>query len=98
MKRALSKINIPKAICYKLIGKHHKPGHRMIVGAAFMFSGVMVAHSGFFFQMILIQASLDMVGYGIHALGSVPFLEWLLEDPSDTDGKTTSKSSQHKGD
>jgi len=79
-------INLPRAICRHLIGKDHQAHHRMAAGATLMVFGVMVAQSGHLVEVVVIKATIDLIGYSFHGLGLVPFLEWLLEsDKNDKD-------------
>lgn len=83
MKRVLHICNVPRIICHRLIGGHHTPGHRMAVGLVIMIGGVAVAKSAHAAEYVIIQGGLDLLGYAIHGLGAVPFIEWLLEEEKD---------------
>lgn len=79
LRRLLKVANLPREIANHLHGEEHPLGHRMIIGMVVMAGGVMFAHmaSG---MPHFVAVVIDMVGYGIHALGAVPFLEWVLEE------------------
>ncbi len=77
--RAIRVANLPREICNHLHGEHHPLSHRMWVGLVVMMSGVSVAHMAGGLPHLLALV-VDMLGYGIHALGAVPYLEWLLEE------------------
>lgn len=80
MHRHLQYINLPRAICRSLIGRTHQPHHRMAVGVVIMATGVVIAQGSHLVELFIFRAAFDLVGYGVHGLGAVPFLEWLLED------------------
>lgn len=78
MIKVVKALNFPRVICHWLIGEEHHIAHRLGVGGAVMVAGVVVA--GFAegtprFAHVLIE----VVGYGIHALGAMPYIEWLIE-------------------
>lgn len=74
-KDILEKANIPKIICVHLIGEEHSVHHRMGVGVITMAIGVVIAKStsGIYF----VQFAGELLGYLIHGIGSIPFVEWL---------------------
>lgn len=74
-KSILDKANIPKIICVHLIGEEHSVHHRMGVGVITMAIGVVIAKttSGIY----VIQFIGELLGYLIHGIGSIPFVEWL---------------------
>lgn len=73
------KINLPREICNHLHGPAHAVSHRMWVGFFVMLAGVGFAHIS---AMLPHWAGMlfDLCGYGVHALGATPFIEWALED------------------
>lgn len=77
--RAIKVANLPREICNHLHGDAHSVSHRMWVGFGVMLGGVMFAHMASGLPHF-IAVVVDMTGYGIHALGATPFIEWLLED------------------
>lgn len=76
--RHLHLANLPREVCLHLIGPQHKPHHRMIAGAVIMVAGVLIAKSAEHFHAFPAHVALDLVGYMIHGLGAVPYIEWLL--------------------
>lgn len=77
--RAVKVANLPREICNHLHGDSHPISHRMWAGFVVMGIGVYIAH----FSAGLphyVAVLIDMTGYGIHALGATPYIEWLLED------------------
>lgn len=77
--RAVKVANLPREICNHLHGEDHTVAHRMWVGFVVMAGGVLLAHTASGFPHF-IAVAIDMTGYGIHALGATPFIEWLLEE------------------
>lgn len=72
-------LNLPREVCHLLIGPDHKTSHRMVVGLVIMAGGVYIAKvGGHFPDTNVMHYVLDMGGYFVHALGSVPYLEYLL--------------------
>lgn len=79
-------LNVPRMICQALIGKGHQTHHRIAVGGAIMCTGVLIAQGGHLVEVVIFKATLDLIGYTLHGVGIVPFLEWLLEaDKNDKD-------------
>lgn len=74
----ISALNVPRRICHFMVGEEHRTSHRMAVGFIVMTGGVLVAKGAHGLPHILAIMG-DMLGYGIHALGATPFLEWLLQ-------------------
>lgn len=78
-KSILDSVNLPKYVCHRLVGEDHPKSHRMIAGALVMAVGVIVAKTMapiHFFQLHILG---DIIGYGIHALGAVPFIDHIIE-------------------
>jgi len=72
-KLVFTDINLAKHICNHLLGDEHTSGHRMCVGALIMFAGVMLSKVGE--NLYALHIAMDMSGYFIHAVGSIPFIE-----------------------
>lgn len=81
--RHMSYVNLPRIICQHMLGKDHKVHHRMTAGVTLMFIGVMIAQGGHLVEIVVIKATIDLIGYSFHGLGLVPFLEWLMEQDKD---------------
>lgn len=75
--RTLRKINITHSICHHLLGKEHTTNHRMAAGAIVMSIGVLV--SKVHFEVLpMLHYFMDGLGYFIHGLGAVPFIEHFI--------------------
>jgi len=70
---------LPRAICNHMIGENHHIGHRMAVGTVVMAIGVTIAKASAGIEYAVIHISLDMVGYGLHALGCTPFIDAMIK-------------------
>jgi len=75
-------IDLPRHLCQHAVGKHHTLGHRLIAGSIIMVAGVSTAKAGVLVPMAphLFHFSLDVVGYALHGLGCIPFIEYLMEE------------------
>lgn len=74
-KAILEKLNVPRIICFHLLGENHSEYHRMSVGVIIMASGVLMAE--FNSGIIIIHFIGNMFGYLLHGIGSIPFVEEL---------------------
>lgn len=82
MRKALKVLNLPKVICTVSIGKSHKPWHRMTAGGVIMITGVLISKATVpWFDLHLF---FDLIGYAIHGLGTVPFVDYLLEEEKES--------------
>jgi hypothetical protein len=81
----LVKVNVARPICDHVIGEEHTPEHRMVAGVVVMFVGVGVAHTAAYMPLEALKWIADALGYGIHALGTLPFLEHLTESYRNSD-------------
>lgn len=75
-----SKFNIPHLICNHIIGKEHKIQHRITVGTAIMMIGVLISKSGGGISLIIIHYLFDAIGYGLHGIGLIPWIEYITEN------------------
>lgn len=78
-------IHLPKAICHHAIGKDHTLAHRMWAGFGIMIFGVSTAKAAALMpdpiaHHFIVHYGLDLMGYAIHGLGAIPFIEYFLED------------------
>ena len=82
MQRIVEILNLPKTICHHAIGHHHSPHHRMIAGAGIMCVGVLVAKSAALVSphWFIVHVTVDIIGYAIHGVGTIPFVEYLLSE------------------
>lgn len=76
LKEALNSACLSKRICNHLLGEEHTLVHRLSVGAIILFCGVCV--SKIHFEAMLFHIIFDGVGYTIHAIGAIPFLEMIV--------------------
>lgn len=74
----IKKVNIPKKVCHVLVGEEHKFIHRAVVGICIMVIGAGVAHAGGHSGSVFLAISGDTVGFGMHGIGLIPFVEALL--------------------
>lgn len=79
-KNALDVVNLPKYVCHHLVGEDHPKSHRMIVGAIVMTTGVVIVKLMSPIHFLQLHIIGDILGYGIHALGSVPFIDHIIEN------------------
>ena len=68
-------LNLTHHICEHFLGESHTVKHRMGVGMIIMFIGVYVAHSHT--DIMLVSIAYNIFGYTIHAIGAIPYVEWL---------------------
>ncbi len=54
----------------------------LLAGAAVMILGILIAHYGQVAGPLAWKVFTDTIGYSLHAVGFVPFLEWLLAKAS----------------
>lgn len=76
MKNLINKVNVSKVVCDHLIGEEHTQRHRMITGLIIIVLGVGISKIPTSIHVIHWMA--DAVGYGVHGLGCVPFIERFL--------------------
>jgi membrane-associated HD superfamily phosphohydrolase len=71
----LANLNVSKVVCNHLISESHSHTHRMIAGIFIMSVGVSISkiHVAF----VVVHFLLDGVGYAIHGIGLIPFVEAL---------------------
>jgi len=71
----LTNLNISKVVCDHLLDEKHTSVHRMIAGSFIMSVGVGI--SKIHVTMVVIHFLLDGVGYAIHGIGLIPYVESL---------------------
>lgn len=72
----LVRVNVIRPICSVVLGKNHSILHRMVAGFLMAAVGVFVAKHG---ASWVNEYLADGVGYGLHGVGLVPFIEYLSE-------------------
>lgn len=78
MKIAAKVIEIPTKLTNHLVGENHTMRHRKITGVFIIMVGVIVAKSGNLISIHIIHYLCDAVGYLIHGIGTIPFVEQIL--------------------
>ena len=73
-------LNVVRPICRNLVGQHHGFAHRAVVGVGIMLLGVVLAKTIGHHEYAIIALLGDTLGYGLHGIGLIPFVEHLLED------------------
>jgi len=73
----MAAFNPARAICNHLVGENHSVVHRLGAGALIMGSGVLVAKAGG--DGLILHFIADLVGYAIHGIGLIPFVDKLIE-------------------
>lgn len=69
-------LHAPRTICDHVVGEHHTRGHRMFVGTIIIMCGVIIAKIGVFIPGgFVIHLATDAIGYLIHGIGAIPFVE-----------------------
>lgn len=72
-------LNLPRVVCQHLLDDRHSTHHHMVCGTGVMAVGVLVAKSAYLLpDFTIIHVTVDMVGYFIHGLGAVPFIEHII--------------------
>lgn len=73
-----SKVNIVRPLCRNLVGQNHGFHHR--AGVGIMICGVVIAKTVGHNEQEVVALLGDTLGYGLHGIGLIPFVEHLLED------------------
>jgi hypothetical protein len=73
------RVNFVIPLCDALLGEQHSVRYRMGAGVVVMALGVTLAKTVGHVANPLIAYSADAIGFGIHALGMVPFIDHLIE-------------------
>jgi hypothetical protein len=75
-------LNLPKHICDNLLNdKAHTHVHRMFVGLIIMPIGVFISKC--FTDVYIAHFMCDVIGYAIHGMGLMPFLEIIAKTVND---------------
>lgn len=75
----IHRLNIVRPMCSALLGEDHSVRYRMGAGVVIMAVGVTLAKTVGHIPHWLIGGIGDAVGYGLHGLGLVPFIDHLAE-------------------
>lgn len=75
-------IDLSRALARHVVGTHHTLGHRMLCGIVIMVFGVGTAKASVLVHSMPLHMGLDLVGYLIHAIGAIPFIEHLISEDS----------------
>lgn len=75
IKDAIHIINIPKHITSHIMGKDHTVTHRRMTGGVIMLVGIALVKLSGLLDSFFIHYVADVVGYSMHGLGLVPFIE-----------------------
>lgn len=69
-----------KIVCNHLIGDNHTKTHKLTIGAFIMIIGVTISKSIIFLgEGSFIIIIVDGIGYLIHGIGAVPYVEIVLK-------------------
>jgi len=77
VKTVIHLVNLPRIICNHLVSKEHNTSHRLCVGSMFVVIGVGLAQVEF---SPVVHFFSEAVGYMIHGLGAVPFIDLLIKE------------------
>jgi hypothetical protein len=75
----LVRINVIRPLCAVVLGKKHSTFHRLLAGFLVAAMGVLIAKHAGAFHNVYIEHIGDGVGYALHGMGLVPFIEFLSE-------------------
>lgn len=79
--RLVRALNLPRWICHHMVGEQHTCKHRLAVGMVVIFAGVGIAFvGGHFHHNLPLALFLDAVGYLVHGIGALPFVELVLAE------------------
>jgi len=74
--KIISLLNIHKTIANHVVGKNHTVLHRRISGIIVMCIGVgIVKLSLILAEGAMIHYAFDIIGYAVHGIGMIPFVE-----------------------
>lgn len=82
-KPLIATLNAPRMLCEHLFGEEHTHKHRMVFGVVFMVIGVGVSKC--FVQIQVLHLVCDGIGYALHGMGTLPFIEQLQKMLRDKD-------------
>ena len=76
----INRVCLVKVFANHLCGKDHKLYHRGIIGIGIMLIGVSIAKATGHSDVHFITLVGDTVGYGLHGIGLIPFIEALIAE------------------
>lgn len=77
-------LNLPRVALRHMTGSDHTPAHHMVAGGGIMVIGVLIAKSAYLLpDLLVIHVGVDLVGYLIHGIGAVPFIEHLIANKTE---------------
>lgn len=82
LKQNLRNICLARLICNHLVGENHSAVHRCTFGIVIMCVGVGFTKAAFLVDISFIHGVADVVGYGIHGIGAIPFVEHIINSNS----------------
>lgn len=74
----IRQICLARLICNHLLGENHSATHRYTIGIVIMSTEVGLTKAAFLVDIGFIHAIADLIGYGIHGVGALPFVEKVL--------------------
>lgn len=89
----LLKVNIARRISDHLLGDEHPIRHRMIVGFCLMIVGGGIANIATGYMVLHFLS--DIIGYGIHGAGTIPFIDWLTKKKMEERPHIARATSEH---
>ncbi len=90
----IRKVDISRYMANHIVGNNHTQIHRRISGFIVMVFGVVLTQLGGATSYLIIHISADIIGWGFHAVGLIPFIKNM---ESDFD-KTTDHGNSHGAD
>lgn len=72
----INRVNVVRMLLDNVLGENHSHRHRMGFGFILMTIGVMIAKSFAGVEYEIVHMVCDCVGYFIHGLGCVPFVDY----------------------
>ena len=74
----LRHLDLSRMICNHLVGDNHSKMHRYSAGVCIMAVGVGLTKIVLMSEIGLIHAFGDLIGYGVHGIGAIPFVDGLI--------------------
>lgn len=81
-------VDIPKNLCNHVIGDNHTHKHRLICGTIIIMIGVGIVKGAMFFEGVAVHFIAESVGFLIHGIGSIPYIELISKIGKDTNDVT----------